>query len=241
MKRIVLVRPRGPRNVGSALRAAANFGPAELVLVAPQRPAMLVHPEFEQMAHGVADAARRVRVVPDLDQALDGTTRSVGFTARVRRHRIVMPFDERTGELVEWCASPDERVALVFGSEEDGLSAEESDRCQELCYLPCSGEHGSLNLSMAVTVVLYALFPRAGARPKRSRGSPLDERQRAYLIAHVGETLSGAAASAAAARLIAESVERVFARAPMETRDARAWHQIMRALGNAKQPSDYGL
>jgi tRNA/rRNA methyltransferase len=241
MKRIVLVRPRGPRNVGSALRAATNFGPAELVLVAPQRPAVLVHPEFEQMAHGVPDAARRVRVVPTLEQALADTTRSVGFTARVRRHRIVQPFDERSGELIEWCEAPDERVALVFGSEEDGLSADETDHCQELCYLPCSSEHGSLNLSMAVTVVLYALFPREGARAKRSRGAPLDARQRAYLIAHVGEALASVARSEAAGQHIAESVARVFARAPVETRDARAWHQIMRALGNHKEPHDYGL
>ena len=33
MKRVILVRTAGPRNAGSALRVAANFGPCELVLV----------------------------------------------------------------------------------------------------------------------------------------------------------------------------------------------------------------
>lgn len=37
------------------------------------------------------------------------------------------------------------------------------------------------------------------------------------------------------------SVERVFRRAVVETRDARAWHAILRALGNHKVPRDYGL
>ncbi|MBM3977689.1 MAG: hypothetical protein FJ299_11955 [Planctomycetes bacterium] len=38
-----------------------------------------------------------------------------------------------------------------------------------------------------------------------------------------------------------ESVERVSRRAVIETRDARAWHAILRALGNHKVPQDYGL
>jgi hypothetical protein len=37
------------------------------------------------------------------------------------------------------------------------------------------------------------------------------------------------------------SIRRVFGRAPLETRDARAWHLLARALGNEKTPGDYGL
>ena len=85
--RIVLCRTEGPRNVGSVLRAACNFGPAELVLAAPQRKALLVHPEFEQMAHGVEDAARRIRVTSTLEEALDDRTHAVGFTGKLVRHR----------------------------------------------------------------------------------------------------------------------------------------------------------
>ena len=59
MKRVVLCRPAGPRNVGMILRIVENFGPCELVLVNPVRPALLVHPEFEQMSHGVEDALRK--------------------------------------------------------------------------------------------------------------------------------------------------------------------------------------
>ena len=86
MKRAVLVRPEGPRNVGMALRAAANFGPLELVVVGPVSPSLLVHPEFEQMAHGVEDMAERVRICASLDEALADVTWSVGFTARARGH-----------------------------------------------------------------------------------------------------------------------------------------------------------
>jgi hypothetical protein len=33
----------------------------------------------------------------------------------------------------------------------------------------------------------------------------------------------------------------VFARAPLETRDARAWHMLARALGNERAPGEYGV
>ena len=63
MKRVVLVRPSGPRNVGMILRAAANFGPCEVVLVAPERPSLLFHPDFEQMSHGVDRPRERCTIV----------------------------------------------------------------------------------------------------------------------------------------------------------------------------------
>lgn len=241
MKRVILVRPKGPRNVGAALRASANFGPCELALVAPQRRSMLVHPEFEQMSHGVEAAAKKVLVFDSLPEALLDQTRSFAFTARARRHRLHVPWEERAGDARAWSEEPSERVALVFGSEVDGLSSDECDAVQELCYLPCSSEHGSLNLSMAVSVVLYSLYRAERARARRSGGEALVGAKRAYLIEHVAETLGSVANSPQAAELIQASVRRVFARAELETRDARAWHQIMRALGNPKDPMDYGL
>ena len=173
-KRVVLVRTAGPRNVGSVLRAAANFGPADVWLVAPQRPSLLIHPDFEQMSHGVEDAKGRVTVVDTLAEALADRTHAIGFTARHHHHRVIEPFAEAADGIVRREHDVDQRVALVFGSEESGLSGEETDLCHQLCYLATSEEHGSLNLSMAVTVVLYDLFrPGVELPPKTSRTTPV--------------------------------------------------------------------
>ncbi len=87
--RVVLVRPNGPRNVGAVLRAVTNFGPAEIVVVRPVRASLLVHPDFEQMAHGVEEMAARIRIVDTLQDALSDRTHSFGFTARGRQHRRI--------------------------------------------------------------------------------------------------------------------------------------------------------
>ena len=168
MKRVVLCRPQGPRNVGSALRAVENLGPADLYLVRPERPALLEHPEFEQMAHGVEDFENKVHVVDSLEEALEECTDSVGFTARARHHRIVQPLRAVQSELEAQCAQPDRRVALVFGSEVSGLDETETDLCQRLVYLEltgahdrvaCSGCHPTGTLPDGRTGILYAPVP----------------------------------------------------------------------------------
>jgi tRNA/rRNA methyltransferase len=242
VKRVVLVRTQGPRNAGMALRAAANFGPAEVWFVAPARPSLLIHPEFEQMGHGVENLRERAVVVGTLEEALADCTSSVGFTARVRGSRWRKDWRKARESVLEACRDPGQRVALVFGSEENGLTAEEVALCRELCYLPTSSEHTSVNLAMAVGIVLSSLFEGRGVH-QHERGTRLvDGAGLAYLKEHLKQVLGGQVARGAAARRdIERSIERVFSRAPIESRDARAWHMMMRALGSRATPADLGV
>ncbi len=241
MKRVVLVRPTGPRNAGSILRLVANFGPCELVLVRPEKPSLLVHPDFQQMAHGVEDVARKVRVVESLAQALGDCTGSVGFTARVRDHRELLDWRDARGSIAARAQDPAERLALVFGNEEHGLSAEESEPLGELVRIPTSDEHASLNLAMAVGIVLAHLFLERADTSRAQNASPLPGADRAFLIERLKESLGAIPWTAAARHDVLASIERVFGRAPLETRDARAWHMLLRALGNERTPREYGL
>ena len=46
-------------------------------------------------------------------------------------------------------------VAIIMGSEEDGISPEYLKRCDSLAKIPLLGEIGSLNVSVAAGVILY--------------------------------------------------------------------------------------
>lgn len=242
MKRAVLVRPNGPRNVGMVLRVCANFGPCELVLVAPERPALLRHPELEQMAHGVEHWREKLRVVATLPEALADCTATVGFTARVRDHFVRDAFGEALDELRAVANDPDERLALVFGNEIAGLSAEETALCQRLVHVRTAPEHTSLNLAICAGIVLQALFEAEAPREREPGGHPLTGEEREFLKANLKQVFAGRVArSPQAAADIVDSIERVFARAPLESRDARAWHMMARALGGGARPEDFGL
>ncbi len=242
MKRVVLVRPIGPRNAGMVVRAAANFGPTEVWFVAPRRPSLLVHPEYEQMAHGAEDLRARVRVVDTLTEALAECHHAVGFTARPRDARQRRDWRELAGEVAPLCADEEQRLALVFGSDEGGLNKDEVALCQDLAFLPTSSEHTSINLAMSVGVVLFSLFTGQPVHRAETGQHLADGDAREYLKEHLKSVFAERVAQTeSAARDIVASIERLFSRVPLENRDARAWHQMLRALGSKKSPRDFDL
>lgn len=149
---VILIRPLYAGNVGSSLRAAANFGAAELVVVDPR--AHLDDPDFRRMAMGAGQVVP-VRVVDSLSEAIFETQIVVGTTSvRSRDPRGV----HGPGELVERLGgAPEGRVALLFGPEQSGLTHDELARCHLVLSIPTDDRFAVLNLSHAVAVVLAFL------------------------------------------------------------------------------------
>jgi TrmH family RNA methyltransferase len=242
MKRVVLMRPTGPRNVGMIARVCLNFGPCELRLVAPTRKCVLVHPDFEQMAHGVEGIDKLCVIVPDLASALEGCTHVVGFSGRTHDDRMRRDWRELQPSLIERANDAEETVALVFGNEAMGLEKEDVSRCHELVHIRTSGEHVSLNLAMTVGIVLSGLFSASGYRERERGFRPIRSEAREYLVANLKHVFGDTVARTPAARRdILASIERVFTKAPLEDRDARAWHLMLRALGSTLTPADIGI
>jgi TrmH family RNA methyltransferase len=241
MRKVVLVRPEGPRNVGMVLRTATNFGVSEVVLVAPRRPSMLRHPDFEQMSHGVDDRDERVPVFETLEEALEDCTHAVAFTARARVHRKLEDWREAAPEVATLAVTEGEKVALVFGNEVEGLSELETDLCHRMVHIRTSDAHTSLNLSMAVGIGLFATYTLTEHVPRAKAHNGLRGDARRFLKERLKDVFQGIARSDSIRRDITASVERVMSTAPFETRDGRAWHAILRALGSTTVPADYGI
>lgn len=241
MRRLILVRPDGPRNVGTTLRAAANFGPVELVLVTTDAQPLLDHPDFEQMAHGVEDRASKVRVEATLEEALTGCTWSVGFTARLRDHVNVEDWRAVRVDVAKRSRREGERVAFVLGNEKDGLRHEDTACLNQMVRIATSDAHDSLNLGVAAALVLYDTADLDAKPAGGNRCTSVRFEDREFLKAHVRETLATQVPPGSTREDIERSIERLFSRADLETRDARAWHALMRQLGNHRSPPDYGI
>jgi hypothetical protein len=61
--------------------------------------------------------------------------------------------------------APLPKLALVFGREESGLTADELEACTHLCSIPTGRKQPSMNLSHAVAVVLAQIY-EACTRPE---------------------------------------------------------------------------
>lgn len=228
--------------MGAILRAALNFGPTEVYVTSPARPSLLVHPDFELMSHGGEEARKSIHVVDTLEEALVDCHYAVAFTARARKKQLRHDWRDRGPQLQPIADDKEERLALIFGNEETGLTREEALLAQEVAHLRTAPEHTSLNLAQAVIVVLYSLFTGTEVHQTEVRQKLLDERGRTFLKERLKEVLAGRVAMTPSAAVdITAMIDRVFTRAELEPRDARAWHLVLRALGSETTPAEFGL
>ena len=158
---VVLVRPRFPENIGAAARAAANMGLGRLALVADHSP------DFEPVNKLASRLGQPMiddmTIHPDLGAALAEHQMAVATTARLSsgagRYRM-MTHTPRTAALTILSLLPQNRVAMVFGPEDGGLTNDEIAVCQALVRIPTSSA-SSINLAQAVMILAYELFVAA--------------------------------------------------------------------------------
>jgi tRNA/rRNA methyltransferase len=151
---IVLFQPRVPENIGAAARAMCNMGFKRLLVVAPRD---LDMERVERMAtHAAMAVVRNMAVFDTLPEALSGFSWVVGTTARLGGGRQVIPSPARLVEALI-PVSEKNRVAVLFGPEDRGLTNEDLRLCHEVVTIP-TADFSSLNLAQAVMVICYELF-----------------------------------------------------------------------------------
>ncbi|MFH0835903.1 MAG: TrmJ/YjtD family RNA methyltransferase [Candidatus Micrarchaeota archaeon] len=159
--RVILVRPLHDANIGAVCRAMKNFGAKELVLVSPKAKLGF---DAELYAKHSLDVLAGAKTVKTLAEAVKGCDLVVGTTGAPSRFR-----DKEFRNCVSLPKLPEKlagakKPAIVFGSEDSGLTAGESSECGFFVTIPANPEHPVLNLSHAVAVVLCELY-RSKAKP----------------------------------------------------------------------------
>ncbi|MGM0674016.1 MAG: RNA methyltransferase [Spirochaetota bacterium] len=153
--RVVLVHPKTSVNVGAVCRAMKTMGLTNLAVVGAQEE--LIEREIRAVAIHASDVYDSAQFFDTLGEALSDCSLSVAVSRRIGQRRNKLRLSPR--ELPEYVeARGDTRVALVFGSEEHGLTNEEVAACSTMVTIPSSPEFPSLNLSHAVQIVTYEIF-----------------------------------------------------------------------------------
>lgn len=148
---VALDRVTDPHNVGAVLRSAEVFGARAVI-------APLHHsaPETGALAKTASGALERQPYfrVRNLADALE-ELRDMGFM-------LLGLAGEAEMSLAEGLAACGTRpVVLVLGAEGPGLREKTRDTCDHLVRIPFAGAFGSLNVSNAAAVSLYAAANRA--------------------------------------------------------------------------------
>lgn len=183
---IVLVEPARGGNVGAAARAMKTMGFVDLRIVGDE-PAPWNGEEARAFAHGSVDILDNASRYPTLERALADRDLVVGSTARRRGKRDDYYEPPQLRELLR-DGLRGERIALVFGREESGLSNEELDLCHLVTAIPMRAAYPSLNLAQAVMVYCYELAPLRFQVLPRHQDVP-EEAVMSVLYRRAGEAL----------------------------------------------------
>ena len=181
------------------------------------------------------EAARRVAVHAEelldkplifktLKEALEGVSLSVGTTARPRPERPLLAPREAASRL----AAARGEVAVVFGDERSGMTAEEVDAVDLLSSIPSAPEQPSWNLAQAVAIYAYEVRVAALAAPPRPRSprAPADPGALAAVDRALAEAAARAGKPGARRRLF-----KALDRTQLSGREAALWTAFLRQLG----------
>jgi 23S rRNA (guanosine2251-2'-O)-methyltransferase len=141
---LVLDQISDPHNVGAILRTAAAFGVTAVIV--QDRHAPPQSGALAKAASGALETVPYVEVV-NIARALDQLGEH-GFW------RIALAGDG-TAPLAEALATGD--IALVLGSEGDGIRRLVRERCEAAAFIPIAQAMESLNVSNAAAIALYEL------------------------------------------------------------------------------------
>ena len=143
---VVLDRVTDPHNVGAVLRSAEVFGAR--AVIAPRHHSAPETGALAKTASGALERQPYLRVT-NLADAMEAL-RKMGF--------VLLGLEgEAEMTLAEGLAEAGKRpVALVLGAEGPGLREKTRETCDRLVRIPAGGEFGSLNVSNAAAVSLYA-------------------------------------------------------------------------------------
>ncbi len=150
---IILCRPSHGGNIGSTARAMKTMGLTNLHLVQPKK---FPSEESYALAAGADDILDSALVFDTIEEAMLKSHLAVGFTARKRElsqpHQNVR---KTAKDLIGFAKN--NKIALIFGNETNGLSNNEIKHCQFLSFIDADKNYSSLNLAQSVQICCHEI------------------------------------------------------------------------------------
>jgi 23S rRNA (guanosine2251-2'-O)-methyltransferase len=148
---LVLDGVQDPHNLGACLRSADALGAHAVVI--PRDRAASVTPTVRKVAAGAAETTPVVSVV--------NLARSLG---QLKELGLWLVGADAQAQIAAEAAALDGPLALVLGSEGEGMRRLTRETCDLLVKLPLSGTVASLNVSVAAGILLYEVSRQRRAR-----------------------------------------------------------------------------
>jgi TrmH family RNA methyltransferase len=174
---IILVEPKYSGNIGAVARAMMNFDVENLYLV---NPCELDNVCYARAMHAtkILENAKTFSCFEDAVKNLDFLVATSSIESKTDKRHLRNPL--LLEDFAEKIFDVKGKIGLVFGREDYGLFNEEIAACDIMLKIPTSESYLSLNLSHAVTIVLYSIYLQKATIPQRRRSIGSLEKQKLY-------------------------------------------------------------
>jgi tRNA (cytidine32/uridine32-2'-O)-methyltransferase len=154
---------------------------------------------------------------------------------------VALPIaDPREAAAQIWQRLATNRVAVVLGPEQSGLTNEDLARCSQLVHIPANPEFSSLNLAMAAQVICYELRMSAPNRPLPEAPASDSRLATAEELEHLHEHLERLLTESgflhpAHQRQVKLKLRRIFHKATLEANELAILRGALTSLDPAKR------
>lgn len=152
---IVFVECETPGNIGFLARTMANFGLKNLVLI---NPPTLTQEAYYQATHGkyIVENALIYQTLDEFykSKRIDFKVASTGVAGGSYNLSRIPLKPEQLGE----CINVNNKIAILFGREGNGLTNNEIENCDLCVSIPTDPTYPILNISHAAAIIFYELF-----------------------------------------------------------------------------------
>ncbi|MEM9102935.1 MAG: RNA methyltransferase [Pseudomonadota bacterium] len=151
---VVLSHPTHPGNVGASARAMKTMGLHHLRLINPKD---FPSSEASRRASRATDILEDAAIFTTFEDSLSDMQFIAGTSARSRSLAIPVVSPQVLAERIVLEAKAGRQCALLFGTENSGLSNDELHACHCHVNIPTNPDYSSLNLASAVQLISYEL------------------------------------------------------------------------------------
>lgn len=228
---IILVRPQLGMNIGMAARAMANFGLADLRLVAPRDG--WPNPEAGPPAAGADWVLTAATVHDSIAEALAGCALTFATTMLHREAPKPVVGAREAAAMIRAGEARGLRSAILFGPERSGLSVDDIAAIRTLVTFKTAPDFASLNLAQAVLLMAHEWHEAAQPRsPETPLPAPAPHEELAGLIDHLERELDAAGYFHVAERTPStkRTLAAMLARWGLTSQDIRTLRGMIRAL-----------
>jgi len=150
----IMVEPAVPENIGASARAIKTMGFENLCLVNSSNH---LDKKSRILAHASGEVLENAKMYEDFNQMASDFDFLIATSAKRRRtNENYLPAEELPEFLLDRRDNFN-RIGMLFGREESGLTNDEIRKCDLITYVPITNPYPSLNLSQAVMIYAYLL------------------------------------------------------------------------------------